>query len=55
MPLALILSNMNNFHPLEVVNRVSETQVQVGENYNIMAMWIVSWSMVHKIHISRGE
>ena len=29
-----ILSNMNNFHPLEVVGRVSETQLQVGENSN---------------------
>ena len=24
-----ILSNLNNFHSLEVVNRVSETQLQV--------------------------
>ena len=30
----LILTNMNNFHPLEVVDRVSETQVQVDENWN---------------------
>ena len=27
-----ILSNLNNFHSLEVVDRVSETQFQVGEN-----------------------
>ena len=27
------LSNLNNFHPLEVVDRVSETQLQVGENW----------------------
>ena len=27
------LSNLNNFHPLEVVDRVTETQLQVGENY----------------------
>ena len=26
------LSNLNNFHSLEVVDRVSETQLQVGEN-----------------------
>ena len=32
--LASILSNLNNFHPLEVVNRVSETQLQVDENSN---------------------
>ena len=28
------LKNMNNFHPLEVVGRDSETQLQVGENLN---------------------
>ena len=28
----LHLSGLNNFHSLEVVNRVSETQLQVGEN-----------------------
>ena len=33
-----ILSNLNNFHTLEAVDRVSETQLQVGENgpsYNV--------------------
>ena len=29
-----VSSNLNKFHPLEVVNRVSETQLQVGENSN---------------------
>ena len=33
----LLFSNLNNFHSLEVVNRVSETQFQVGENSN----WII--------------
>ena len=32
--LTTILSNLNNFPSLEVVNRVSETQLQVGENSN---------------------
>ena len=32
--LTSILSNLNNCHSLEVVNRVSETQLQVGENSN---------------------
>ena len=32
--LTSILSNLNNFHSLEVVCRVSETQLQVGENSN---------------------
>ena len=27
-----ILSNLNNFHSFQVVDRVSETQLQVGEN-----------------------
>ena len=35
--LTAILSNLNNFHSLEVVDRVSETQLQVGENSN----WII--------------
>ena len=32
--LTSILSNVNNFHSLEVVDRVSETQFQVSENSN---------------------
>ena len=32
--LTCILSNLNNFHSLEVVDRVSETQLQVGGNVN---------------------
>ena len=32
--LTSILSSPNNFYSLEVVNRVSETQFQVGENSN---------------------
>ena len=30
-----ILSNLNNFHSLKVVDRVSETQLQVGENLKL--------------------
>ena len=29
-------SNLNNLHSLEVVDRVSETQFQVGENYDFL-------------------
>ena len=29
-----MLTNMSNFHPLEVMGRGSETQLQVGENVN---------------------
>ena len=32
--LALNSTNMTNFHPLEVVDRGSETQFQVDENLN---------------------
>ena len=32
--LTVILLNVNKFHSLEVVDRVSETQLQVGENSN---------------------
>ena len=35
-----ILSNLNNFHSLEDVDRVSETQLQVGENSD----WII-WQL----------
>ena len=28
-----IVHNVSNFHPLEVVGRGSETQLQVGENF----------------------
>ena len=31
------LSNLNNFHSFEVVDRASETQLQVGENSD----WII--------------
>ena len=34
------LSNLNNFHLLEVVNRVCETQLQVGENSNLISWWL---------------
>ena len=30
----LHFSNLDNFHSLEVVDRVSETQLQVGGNFN---------------------
>ena len=29
-------TNISNFHPLEVVGRGSETQLQVGENLNYL-------------------
>ena len=32
--LTSILSKSNNFQSLEIVDRVSETQLQVGENSN---------------------
>ena len=35
--LTFILSNLNNFHSLEVVDRVSKTQLQVGEHL----YWII--------------
>ena len=31
-----MLSNLINFHSLEVVDRVSETQLQVGENFDCL-------------------
>ena len=32
--LKIMLTDQNNFHQLEVADRVSETQLQVGENSN---------------------
>ena len=29
-------TNMSNFHPLEIVGRGSETQLQAGENLNYL-------------------
>ena len=34
--LTSILTNLNNFYSLEVVDRVSETQLQVGENSDLI-------------------
>ena len=45
--LTSILSNLNNFHSLEVVDRVSETQlqlVQVGENSDLTIWRFKGWS-----------
>ena len=39
----LHLSNLNNFHSLEVVDRVSETQLQVGENSNGIIWRLKGW------------
>ena len=35
--------NMSNFHPLEVVGRGSETQLQVDENLNFMMQRFKGW------------
>ena len=52
-----VTSDLNNFHSLEVVNRVSETQFQVGENSD----WIIwrskgySVLLVHQITVTEDE
>ena len=39
---------MSNFHPLEVVGRASETQLQVGENLNyLIQRFMVKYRSVH--------
>ena len=45
--LTSILSSLNNFHSLEVVDRVSETELQVGENSN----WII-WRLKDLVLLS---
>ena len=32
------LDNISNFHPLEVVSRYRDPQLQVGENFNYMVI-----------------
>ena len=40
-------NNMHNFHPLEVVDRGSETQLQMGENQNKLGPTLAGeWSSV---------
>ena len=41
--LTSILSNLNDFHSLEVVDRVSETQLQVGENSDWLIRRLKGW------------
>ena len=38
-----------NFHPLEVVGRASETQLQVGENWNDLISGIMVKLLYHQI------
>ena len=53
-PLTAKLFNLN-FHPLEVVSRWRDPQLQVGENYSDLTKWRSTffkycWSMSHFIH-----
>ena len=43
----LKLTNISNFHPLQVVGRGSETQLQVGENSNYLIKIILIFTHVH--------
>ena len=43
--MAHILSNLNNFHSLEVVDRVSETQLQVSEHLDWIIWQLKDWSV----------
>ena len=42
-----------NFHPLEVVDRGSETQLEVGENLNLLLFCIYSPDFLYHRIISR--
>ena len=44
--LTTILSNLNNFHSLGVVDRVSETQLQVGENSDWIIWRLKGWILL---------
>ena len=50
----LLLSGFvyHNFHSLEVVDRVSETQLQVGENSpNMLVPLVVTWMDGTLLHV----
>ena len=47
-----ILPNLNNFHSLEVVDRASETQLQVGENSNWIIGRLKGWLRLQRQHSS---
>ena len=49
--LTSILSNLNNFHSGEVVDRVSEKQLQVGENSNWI-IWLLEGSTAGTDYVS---
>ena len=44
--LTSICSNLNNFHSLEVVDRVSETQLQMGENSDLIIWRLKGYNLV---------
>ena len=46
--LTSMLSNLNNFHSLEIVDRVSEAQLQVGKNSNLI-IWRLKGKKLKKI------
>ena len=47
-----MVSNLNNFHSLEVVDRVSETQLQVRENYNRIILRLKS-QLLNRLHAAK--
>ena len=47
--LTCILPNLNNFHSLEVVDRVSEAQLQVGENLDWIIWRLKGYSLKRQI------
>ena len=49
--LTSILPNLNNIYSLEVVDRVSETQLQVGENSNWIIWRLKGWTMETKFNV----
>ena len=49
--LTTILTNLNNFRSLEVVDRVSEAQLQVGENFNQIAWRLEGYTSESDVYI----
>ena len=45
------MSNLNNCHSLEVVDRVSETQIQVGEKFRLNNLAVKGLGSMSSVHV----
>ena len=43
-------TNMSNYHPVEIVGRDRETQLQVGENFNSITYRVKSFNVGYVLY-----